>query len=1014
MPSIPRPDVPRCVRLCAWALVAGFACLGGNAESAPVADPANVLQGFDHLAWPIERGAPGDIWDIAQAADGALWLATGSGLYRFDGRRFERQIAPEGQSFTSRNMTTLEITPDGAFWIGTYNAGVMRLADGRIQAFGEAQGIPSGLIPRITADADGRVWVAVDGGLRWFDGTRFQPPPTSMHYPGDNAHWLLRDSRGTLWVSTGTTIVHLPAHGTRFEPTGQAVTAFATLAERADGEIWLADRMHGLSPLADAHGVIDHATRDVRRLPGLKASRLRAASDGSLWASRSGGGGVLRVHAAPGSDTPRVERFDVAQGLTSTYAAPVLEDREGNLWVGTNQGLDRLRSDLIRALPMIGTPVMARHTLFQAVDGDVYAYGEDNRPWRLDRTLLAGIEAGRSRAEPPRGDVVWTTVEGKVQWQRDGEVHETPLPDVPERTYVHAMAFAGSAEAWMCLGRRYTLHHDGSGWREDPRLPALGCSVLSLHDDVLALGYPDGDVRVVQRDGVRHYTTADGLQVGPLTGLFAHEGRWLAAGENGLAILGADDRFHAVPSALDGMLEGINGLVVDGDAQLWLFGNRGLVRVAFDDVRRSVDTGNALSGARVFDAVDGLPGLALQASTVPTLALGRDGVLWMSTNHGLAWLDTHALRRNPVAPFVTIGAIAHGQLQQTLRDGLVLPEGTTQLQIDYAATSLSRPDRVNYRTRLVGVDTDWHDAGDLTRASYANLGPGRYRFEVQAANEDGLWSAHPAVREFRIAPTFVQTAAFKVLCAVLAVIVLAFAARLRGRQVAARVRTRLEERHEERERIARELHDTLLQGTQGLILRLHAASQRLPQDDPLRAELGRAMDLAEQAVTEGRERVQGLRQTALGTRELGAALLLVRDEVHGSAPAIALVLEGEPRTLMPCAAEELYLIGREALLNAIRHARAEAIEIEVGYGHRVLRLRVRDDGIGLPEGDAGRPGHFGISGMRERAERLGAEFQLWSRPSAGTEVHVNVAADRAYLHVRRGWLRRSIRLTDPP
>lgn len=997
-------------RACAW-LLAALVLAAPAWARAPLRD-AGALRGFDHAAWPVERGAPGDIWDMAQAEDGALWLATGSGLYRFDGQRFEPQSPPAGQAFPSRNMTTLERGPDGTLWIGTFNAGVTRLAHGRLTSFGEAQGIPGGLIPRIAYDGDGRLWAAVDGGLRWFDGTRWWPPAASLDYPAQKAQWLLRDRRGTLWVSTGRTIVYLPRHGTRFIATGQVATDFASLAESPEGEVWLADRQRGLMPLADARGLLPVQARRARTLPIL-AARVRFASDGNLWASGYNGHGVFRVRF-DGAHAPCIERFNVEQGLTSTYAAPVLQDREGNVWVGTNQGLDRFRPDLIHALDPALVPDWEPHTLFQAGDGRVYAYGDEQRPVLLDRAL-ATATPGRAAGAPGHNDtVVWSLIGGEARWQRGDEVHPAPLPDMPERQYVHAMQVGGSDQVWACVGRRYVMRYDGRQWRRESRLPPQACSVLALDQGTVTLGYPDGVLRLLGPDGVQTYTTAQGLRVGPLTGVYRQDGVLLAAGEDGLAALGADGRFHPVPSPGDGQLDGINGMARDEDGQLWLFGIRGLVRTTLEDLLRSAHTGTPLRIARLFDGIDGLPGLSRQASAVPTLAVDPDGLLWMSTNHGVAWLDTRTLHRNPVPPTVRIGNISFNQTREPLGDAKILPKGTTQLQIDYAATSMTRPDLVRYRTRLFGLEENWHDADQLTHATYANLAPGAYRFEVMAANEDGVWQLQPAARDFSIAPTFVQTSAFKLLCLVLFTLLLALVMRLRSEQVARQVSGRLEASHQERERIARELHDTLLQGTQGLILRLHAAAERLAPGDPLRDELNRAMDLAEQAVAQGRERVQCLRQNALRDQELGVALLAVRDEWDGpDLPQLRLLLEGEPRPLQPCTAEEAFLICREALLNAFRHAQAEAIEIEVGYGRGALSVRIRDNGRGLPAEGVQRRGHFGLRGMRERATRIGADLQLWSRPHAGTEVQLRVPRARAYLVTRppgrwSGWRLRTL------
>jgi signal transduction histidine kinase/ligand-binding sensor domain-containing protein len=986
------------LRLRASCLFFALACCAALAHAQPT---VAGLAGFEHTAWPVERGAPGDIWDIVQAEDGALWLATGAGLYRFDGREFTRQDAPDGGHFLSGNMTTLRLEPDGALWIGYYNAGLSRLAGGKLDHFPPALGVPTALLPRLARDAGGRLWAASDGGLRWFDGQRWQPPPASMAYPGDHAQWLLRDRRGTLWVINGEELVRLPRGATRFERTGVPVSRFSTLAESPRGELWLADRLRGLMPVARDGVLLDAAQRQAGWLPQVRARRVLFARDGSLWASSMQGSGVYRIRFAPDA-APRIAQFAVAQGLSSPYPAPLLEDREGNLWIGTNLGLDRFRAHAVHRLAALPAGRDPLQTLFGDRDGSVHAYAQDMQPLRLDRAGLARLDAGGTVPPPGADAQAWMSVLGQFAMWHDGALEARPRPDLPDRRDLHAMAFDGHDRAFVCFGDDGVFRYDGRQWARETRLPPVACSAVVLSGDATLFGYADGSVRVLENGRVTHYDAAQGLAVGPVTTVYRDGTRLIVAGETGVAVRADDGRFHPLQGPSPGLFDGVNGIVRDASGQYWLYGMRGLLRVDVDDVARSVADGTPLRAPRLFDAIDGLPGISRQTSPVPTAVLGADGLLWLASNQGLAWLDTRLSHRNPVAPQVAIGEIVHGDTHQPLREGLVLPRHTTQLQIDYAASSLARPDRVRYRYRLIGLEQAWHDAGELTRASYSNLGPGRYRFEVEAGNEDGVWSTTPAARGFRIVPAFIQTAAFKVLCVALGLGVLVLAVRVRGRQLAERLRARLDERHQERERIARELHDTLLQGTQGLILRLHAASQRLPADDPLRGELETAMDLAEQAIAEGRERVRGLRGVARQRQDLGSALLQVRDEAGGrTLPEVRLLVEGNPRPLLPHAAEELYMIGREALLNAFQHAGAEAVEIEVGYGRRRLQLRIRDDGRGLSDEAARVPGHWGLHGMRERAARLGARLQLWSREGAGTEVHVSLPAARAYRRPTR-------------
>ncbi|MFV1845114.1 triple tyrosine motif-containing protein [Stenotrophomonas maltophilia] len=958
------------------------------------------LPGYEHTAWRVGQGAPGDIWDISQDRDGLLWLATGSGLYRFDGRRFERQPAPVGSAFPSSNMVTLAHGSDGALWIGYFQAGISQLARGQLHNYGRSQGVPVGVVPHFSQDRDGRLWAAINGGLRWFDGQRWQPLPSGTGVPEHRVQWVLHDSRGTFWVLADLKVWMRASGDAVFRDTGIAVSQMASLAESPQGEVWLADRVRGTSPLANAQGLMAEHEREARRLPDLVAARLQFTADGALWATMSPHGGVARV-TFQGDHAVRMERFDSPHGLTATSAVPIIVDREGNLWVGTNLGLNRFRARSVHTLT--AGPSDPYRSLVRASDGRVYGYGEDLKLYDLRRPLLDGnaaqLQAAARQAPTPVWQFDWVNLARTVA----GHTTLIPLPAPFTGQPLHALLFADDEQAWVCSGEHGVLHYRHGQWRRETRLPELACSTLALdHEGQLLLGYADGRLRRMRSTGIDTFDATKGLAVGPVTALLQHQDLLLVAGEAGLAARVANGPFVPVRTDMAGVLEGITGMVADARGHLWLNGSRGLVRLQSSQLRGALRTGMQVT-PRLFDAVDGMPGIALQSGPIATAALADDGLLWLATNQGLAWLDTTRSHVNMMAPSVRIGEVLYGSAHQPLRDGLRLPAGTSQLQIDYVALSLARPERNRYRYRLSGVDDGWQDAGSSTRAYYTNLEPGNYRFEVEAANEDGIWSTLPASRSFRIAPTFMQTVWFKLLCAAAILALLVMAVRIRSGQLAALFRARLQERHGERERIARDLHDTLLQGSQGLILRLHAISQSAQTPAPVRSQLESAMQLAERNLAEGRERVNALRDGPFADRDLASALADVHAEYAGKGTnPLRLTVEGAAPLLQADAAEEVFLIGREAIRNALRHADASAIEVELSYGTRCFLLHVRDDGVGIADEHAGH-GHWGLQGMRERAQRLGAELQLWTRPGLGTEIALAVPARRLYHRHPSRW-----------
>jgi signal transduction histidine kinase len=371
----------------------------------------------------------------------------------------------------------------------------------------------------------------------------------------------------------------------------------------------------------------------------------------------------------------------------------------------------------------------------------------------------------------------------------------------------------------------------------------------------------------------------------------------------------------------------------------------------------------------------------------------------------MASIVSTRMRRNSLPPPVTIWSVTAGnRTYPVTADALRLPVHTSKLAIEYTAGSLTVPERVRFRYKLDGSDREWQDAGGRREVFYTNLAPGEYSFHVIASNNDGVWNTDGSSINFTISPAFYQTTWFRVLSGLVGFLLLWRLYDFRAGQIRAKVRARLEERLAERERIARDLHDTLLQGVEGLVLRFQAAANRISRREPARELLERALERADQVLEESRDRVMNLRDGSGDAGELAQTLAAAGEELAALYPAqFRGSIEGNPRDLHPIAREELLLIGREALANAFRHAGASMIEAEVSYGDTAVKIRVRDDGRGIDAAvlNSGRPGHWGLQGMRERAGHLRANLEVWSRPGIGTEIELSLQAELAYRRGRR-------------
>jgi signal transduction histidine kinase len=736
---------------------------------------------------------------------------------------------------------------------------------------------------------------------------------------------------------------------------------------------------------------------------------------GGLWigtASR----GLLHTHAG------RTDAFTRLDGLSSDTVTAVMEDREGSVWVATLGGLDRFRDPAVttfsRSQGLSGPGV---HAVLAASDGSVWCTGSNGlnrwmhgrmtiprtggatRDGRIDGVVHSLFEDSRRR--------IWISHQrgiGHLESERF-----TGIAGIPGGV-VRAMAEGEGGTLWMANQDAGLIALAASGAVAQVPWPKLGhedfaTALVADHErGGLWLGFYRGGIAYVHDGIVRAaYGVDDGLAAGFVATLRVDsDGALWVAAEGGLSRV-KDGRLATLTSKHGLPCDGVQWTMEDDTQALWLNTSCGLLRIARSDYDAWAGNPHAARiRATVFDLSDGVGSAHVRAGTSPVVSRAPDGRVWFLMPEGLVVLDPHRVPENALPPPVHIEQVIADR--RTYGPGLPdagplrLPPLVRDLQIEYAALSLAAPEKIRFRYKLEGRDADWQDPGARRQAFYNDLPPGRYRFRMTASNNSGVWNEAGTFVDFTIAPAYYQAAWFRASCLAAMLALVAGTYRLRLKYATRQVRMRLEARLEERERIARDLHDTLLQGTQGLILKVAAAIKGVPAGDPARRAIEDTLDGAEALLSEGRDRVRSLRTgTALG--DLSAALERVASEASpGGATRFRSVVEGRPRVLDPIVTEEAFTIGREALVNALTHSGAAQVEMEIAYDSRQLRLRIRDDGCGIDPAilaGGGRAGHWGIQGMRERALRIGARFEIWSRPGAGTEVELTVPAATAYRDV---------------
>jgi signal transduction histidine kinase len=513
------------------------------------------------------------------------------------------------------------------------------------------------------------------------------------------------------------------------------------------------------------------------------------------------------------------------------------------------------------------------------------------------------------------------------------------------------------------------------------------------------------------------YGAADGLGRGLVSDLrIDRDGTLWAATEGGLSRL---------KNGRIATLTGKNGLPCDAvqwsmedDAQsVWLYTPCGLVRIARAELDRwaaAVDKAQPLPNSRgsesngltiqatVFDTSDGVRSRAGTTGYGPLAAKSSDGRLWFGALDGVSVVDPGHLPFNKLPPPVVVETVKVNGKEVAPAEGMELSHSSNDLEIDYTALSFTIPERVQFRYKLEGHDADWQDVGTRRQAFYGGLAPKQYRFRVMACNNDGVWNEAGAAWSFSIVPAYYQTLWFQGLCVLAFLALLAGLYQLRLQQVEKLLGIRMEERVNERTRIARDLHDTLLQSFQGVLLKFHAVTFMLPDRAAEAQEtLEDVIEQARKAIAEGRDAVQGLRSSAAVGGDLAVVIGTLGDELAGSenAPCFGVQVEGTPRDLVPMVRDEAYRIACEAVRNAFRHAHAGRIEVEIRYDRRRLRLRVRDDGKGMDPkilAEGGRSGHHGLPGMHERARLVGGKLAIWSKLDFGTEAELTIPAAVAY------------------
>ena len=992
--------------------------------AAMAAGPALDVSQYAHKAWKVRDGfVDGVISSLAQTSDGYLWLGTEFGLVRFDGEERSEWQPPRGQALPSNRIYSLLGARDGTLWIGT-SRGLASWKDGKLSRYAQLDGLT--VRAAMVEDHEGTVWAG--GQSSSANGKLCSFRANAVQCYGDDGSLvsgvsgLYEDRSHRLWVGVRNGLWQWLPGPPKFYP-AQAPAAnnggIQGLAESEDGSL-LFGSQNGIGRLAGGE-IGDSALAGASPLTAL---RLLRHADGSLWVGTADAG---LVHIRPG----RIDRFSQGDGLSGDFITALLVDREGSIWVATAGGLDRFREAAVSTLSLnqglLNASVLSvladrdgsvwlstRRGLNRWKDGEITIFGDG--PPSARPGLLNGDYAG-SMFQDSRGRV-WASTLREFGYLENGRF--IPVKSVPGGA-VYAIAEDAAGSLWIANREQGLMHLARDGAVERTSWAELG-----RHDPAMALapdpggngvwiGFNQGGVLYFAGGRVqRLFAPVDGLGPGRVNDLhFDPGGALWAATEGGLSRL-KDGRAVTLNAAKGLPCDGVHCMMTGDDGAVWLYTACGLVRLARSELDAwavAAENGkDAPVRPTLFNSSDGVRSQEETGGYTPHGVRSADGRLWFLPSDGASVLNPRHIPFNSTIPPVHIQRITANRQTHEL-DGskseiVRLPALIRDLEIDYTALSLAVPEKVHFRYKLEGRDPEWQDVGTRRQAFYTDLGPRTYRFRVIACNNSGVWNEAGSFVDFNIAPAFYQTTLFRLSCVTAFLVALWALYRARLKRMAAQFNIRLEERVNERTRIARELHDTLLQSFQAVLLKFAAFSFRLADHPEVQKQLDTIVAQAREAVTEGRDAVQGLRASTIVANEMAQAIRAFGEELT-AAPApeshqsarFDVVVEGSSRDLVPLVRDEVYRIACEAVRNAYRHGQSERIEAAIVYGDRHFRLRIADNGIGIDPGilSAGRrPGHHGLPGMKERAHLAGGELIIRSKPGSGTEIELKIPASIAY------------------
>ncbi|HME09522.1 MAG TPA: two-component regulator propeller domain-containing protein [Bryobacteraceae bacterium] len=997
------------------------------ARSASAIDPNRDLSQYIRDAWGAEKGFPDrSVVSIAQTSDGYLWIGTDKGLVRFDGLNFQpfSQLSPS--SLAIGPVQTLLADGAGNLWILLQSTKLLRYRDGRLELIrGEAE---NGITAIARGFGDSILLSSLAMGTLAFNGERFE---RLVAQPAESAA-ASAETRAERSPNLGWSAGLMPHH------VAAPASAVISMTATADGRIWLGAEDGGPFYLSGGH-----VTTPINGIPHARITCLLPVEKHEMWIGASKG--VMRW------DGNELTRTGVPPPLLRAEVLSMIRDRDANIWVGTTRGLLRFNANGVSSLNRNTTASSAAVTaLLEDREGNIWVGGPRSLERLRDSAFVTYSIAGMQPQSMgalyvDRDDNTWfAPIDGGLRWLNKGRSEAVTAAGLTQ-DIVYSITGNGASDLW--IGRQrggltnlryangafsaktytqadglaqnsvYSVYEgrDGTIWsgtlsngvsklknghftNYTARNGLASNTVSSIAEDssgTMWFGTPNG-LSAMSAGGWRTYTVRDGLSSQDVNCLLRDSTGvlWIGTAE-GLAFLSAG-RIRVPQRAPGSLRDQVFGIAEDKGGWLWIATASHIVQVKRSSLMEDMLQESDFREYGLADGLWGTEGVKRYQSVVAD----SQGQVWFSTNRGISVVNPARATVNPVSALVHIDAVLSDGSSLDLRESIRVPAARQRTTFRYAGLSFGNPERVRYRYRLDNFDRGWSEPVTNREATYANLGAGSYRFRVMACNSDGLWNGSEAVVGFEVEPAFWQTWWFRLACVLCAGLAALLVYQLRMNHLTRLLNIRFEERLAERTRIAQDLHDNLLQGIVSASMQLHVAVDKLPDDSPARPSLNRVLQLVGQVVEEGRNTLRGLRSPIDSAYNLKDLFSRIPQELGSRQTTdFRVVVEGRSMPLRSNIRDDVYRIGREALVNAFRHSQASRIEALLEYAPGRLRILVRDNGCGIDPRvlQSGRAGHWGLSGMRERAEKIGAKLTVLSRVGDGTELELRVPGDIAFV-----------------